>query len=238
MIRSDQGTNFVGATDDLGIEAVKVQSEPLSTYLHSKGVTWIFNPPHSSHMGGVWERMIGITRRILDSMLLDIKSKHLTHEVLSTLMAEVSAVINARPLVPVSNDQDCPDILSPAMLLTQKPSSPVHYEYNPVDPRIQWKYVQSLADTFWKRWRSEFLTTLQKRRKWQSETLNLKPGDVVLLRDKEVHRNFWPLAVVERVFESKDGKVRKVEVRVFQNDKQKTFSRPISELIFLLSEEQ
>ena len=135
VIRSDQGTNFVGATDDLGIEAVKVQSEPLSTYLYSKGVTWIFNPPHSSHMGGVWERMIGITRRILDSMLLDIKSKHLTHEVLSTLMAEVSAVINARPLVPVSNDQDCPDILSPAMLLTQKPSSPVHYEYNPVDPR-------------------------------------------------------------------------------------------------------
>ena len=77
-------------------------------------------------------------------------------------MAEVSAVINAHPLVPVSNDQDCPDILSPAMLLTQKLSSPVHYEYNPVDPRIQWKNVQSLADTFWKRWRSEFLTTLQK----------------------------------------------------------------------------
>ena len=80
VIRSDQGTNFVGATDDLGIKAVKVQNEPLSTYLHSKGVTWIFNPPHSSHMGGVcWECMIGITRRILDSMLSDITSKHLTH---------------------------------------------------------------------------------------------------------------------------------------------------------------
>ena len=39
IIRSDQGTNFVGATDDLGIKAVKVQNEPLSTYLHSNGVT-------------------------------------------------------------------------------------------------------------------------------------------------------------------------------------------------------
>ena len=47
-----------------------------------------------------------------------------------------------------------------------------------------------------------------------------------------VYRTIGPLV------ESKDGKVRKVEVRVFQNDKQKTFSRPISELIFLLSEEQ
>ena len=52
VIRSDQGTNFVGATDDLGIKAVKVQNEPLRTYLHRKGVIWIFNPPHSSHMGG------------------------------------------------------------------------------------------------------------------------------------------------------------------------------------------
>ena len=140
VIRSDQGTNFVGATDDLGVRAVKVKYKPLSTYLHSKVVKWIFNPPHSSHMGGVWERMIGITRMVLDSRLSDKTSKHLTNEVLSTLMAVVSAIINARPLVPVSNDQDCPDILSPALLLTQKPSGSVHYAFHPVDPRVQWKY--------------------------------------------------------------------------------------------------
>lgn len=171
-------------------------------------------------------------------MLSDIASKHLTHEVLTTLMAEVSAIINARPLVPVSNDQDCPDILSPAMLLTQKASNPVHYTYHPVDPRVQWKYVQSLADTFWKRWRSEFLVLLQKRRKWLFDTVNLKQGDVVLLKDKKVHRNDWPLGVIERVFESEDNKVRKVEVRVSQNGRPKTFLRPISELILLLSGDQ
>lgn len=49
-------------------------------------------------MGGSWERMIGITRRILDSVLLNVKT--LTHEVLVTLMAEISAIINARPIVP------------------------------------------------------------------------------------------------------------------------------------------
>ena len=175
--------------------------------------------------------MIGITRKILDSMLLDITSKHLTPEVLSTLMAEVSAIINARPLVPVSNDQDCPDILSAAMLLTQKPSSPVHFAYHPVDPRVQWKYVQSLADIFWKRWRAEFLSTLQQRRKWQSDTINLSQGDIFLHRNKEVHRNNWPLGVFERIIECEDNKVRKVEVRVFQNVKPKTFLRPISEQV-------
>ena len=148
VIRSDQGTKFVGATDDLGIEAVKVQSKPLRTYLHSKGFVWIFNLPHSSHMGGVWERIIGITRRILDSVLLNMASKHLTHEVLTTLMAEVSAIINARPLVPVSNEQDCPDILSPALLLTQKPSSPVRYTYQPVDSRVHGNMYSPLQTHF------------------------------------------------------------------------------------------
>ncbi|KAI4872908.1 hypothetical protein NFI96_015842 [Prochilodus magdalenae] len=59
--------------------------------------------PHSSHMGGVWERMIGVARRILDALLLlKKKALHLTHEVLVTLMSEVMAIMNARPLVPVS----------------------------------------------------------------------------------------------------------------------------------------
>ena len=41
--------------------------------------------------------MIGVTCRVLDSMLKDVK--YLTHEVLVTLMAEVTAIVNSRPLV-------------------------------------------------------------------------------------------------------------------------------------------
>jgi hypothetical protein len=67
---------------------------------------------------GVWERMIGITRRILDGILLQQNKKALTHEVLSTLMAEVSAVINSRPITTISSDPESPIILSPNILLT------------------------------------------------------------------------------------------------------------------------
>ena len=236
-IRSDQGTNFVGATDDLGIDVVRVGVDPVKTFLHDRGISWVFNPPHSSHMGGVWERIIGVTRRILDSMLLDSSSKQLTHEVLITLMAEVTAIINARPLVPVSSDQDCPEVLSPTMLLTQKRCSSVHFECQSVDPRIQWKYVQSLADTFWKRWRTEYLQTLQQRRKWKTDEPNLKTGDVILLKEKGVYRNSWPLGRVVKVFPSQDGKVRKVEVMVVQVDKSTFFMRPISELVLLVTED-
>ena len=236
-IRSDQGTNFVGATTDLGIDVVKVGVDPVQTFLHDKGILWTFNPPHSSHMGGVWERMIGVTRRILDSMLGDLNTTHLTHEVLTTFMAEVSAIINARPLVPISSDPDCPEILTPAMLLTQKCSTPVQYNYQPVSPKVQWKYVQALSDTFWKRWRTEYLQTLQNRRKWQADVPNLKHGDVVLLKDCSVHRNNWPMGVITRVFPSEDGRVRKAEVRVVSRESGcSLFVRPISQLILLVSE--
>lgn len=75
-------------------------------------------------MGGVWERMIGETWRILDCMLLQTKHTHLSHEVLCTLMAEVFATINARPSVPASSDPSSPMLLTPAVLLTPKPGVP------------------------------------------------------------------------------------------------------------------
>ena len=71
-------------------------------------------------MGRVWERMIaGIARRILDLMLLKESKKNLTHDVLNTLMAEVSAIMNSRTIVPVSTD--------PSQLSMQR----LAYESNP-----------------------------------------------------------------------------------------------------------
>jgi len=69
--------------------------------------------------------MIGITCRILDSVLLEYKSIKLTHEVLCTLMAEVSAIINARQLVPVSSDSEMPLLPTPNILLTRETGFPL-----------------------------------------------------------------------------------------------------------------
>lgn len=237
LFRSDRGTNFVGACKELRMNS---EDPELATYLQNQGSRWIFNPPHSSHMGGVWERMIGVARRILDALLLKAKTLHLTHEVLVTFMSEVMAIMNARPLVPVSSDPDAPTILSPAMLLTQKtePVLPPPGEYDLKDLyRKQWKQVQAMADGFWKRWRQEFLVSLQPRRKWHVEKPNLTEGDVVLLKDAQVKRNEWPVGVVVNAISSKDSKVRKVDVKVVRHGTQKMYTRPVSEVVLLVKNE-
>ncbi len=71
--------------------------------------------------------MIGVTRRIIDSMFQDLGQTQLSHDVLVTLMAEVSAIVNARPLVPVSSDPEVPDVLTPCMLLMQKATSSTNH---------------------------------------------------------------------------------------------------------------
>lgn len=174
-------------------------------------------------------------------MLMQSGSHPLSHEVLCTFMAEISAIINARPLVPISSDPDSPLILTPAMLLTQKvgvPPSPGNFSGDGMF-RQQWKQVQSLADNFWYRWRREYLPTLQNRRKWNSTQPDIQEGDLVLLKDNQSPRNKWPMALVSKVFPSADGRVRKVQLKVSKSGSGKdvTYLRPITEVILLLSKE-
>lgn len=240
QIRSDCGTNFVGASRELQMSSTDASPESVERYLSDQNCTWVFNPPHSSHMGGAWERMIGIARRILDCMLQEQRAQ-LTHEVLSTLMAEVAAVMNARPLIPVSSDPESTLILTPSMLLTLKtgstPPPPGNFEGG-ARYKEEWKRVQNLADIFWGKWRREYLHTLQLRQKWQDKKPSLKCGDVVLLKDSQSKRNEWPIAVITKTFPGQDGLVRKVEVTTARDGNKKTFSRPVTEVVLLLSEDR
>lgn len=96
------------------------------------------------------------------------------------------------------------------------------------------KAVQALANTFWARWRREYLSTLQSRRKWLSKQSNLKEGDVVLLKDKQARRNEWSMGRIMKTYPSKDGLLRKVEVKVTSHHPLRTYLRPISEMVLLL----
>ncbi len=239
QIRSDCGTNFIGASRELEMDQSNPGFKRVEEYLDTQSCTWVFNPPHASHMGSAWERMIGIARRILDCMLLEQKRSHLSHEVLTTLMAEVTAIMNARPLIPVSSDPESLLILTPAMLLTLKTGSAPPPPSGSLEEahliREEWKQVQGLADMFWNRWKHEYLKTLQLRHKWQGKRPNLQEGDIVLLKDNQAKRNQWPTGLITKTFPGEDGLVRKVQVEIVKDGTRKTFSRPVTEVVLLFS---
>ena len=173
-------------------------------------------------------------------MLSDLPAGSLTHEILTTFLAEASAIVNSRPLVSLSTDSEYPLPLSPSMILTQKPdSSEISLPFDDKNMyRSHWKRVQHLADIFLSKWRSQYLQTLQGRRKWNQERRNVSVGDVILLKDDTVACNSWPVGVVTRVFPSDDRKVRKVEVRVvYREGGLSVFVRPVSQLVMLVPED-
>jgi hypothetical protein len=139
---------------------------------------WLFNPPHAG--------------LILDAMLHELPTKQLTHEVLTTLMAVVSAIMNSRPLAPLSTE--APEILSPSMILTQKPSPlPPPGKFTPKDLHAaQWRQVQYLANVVWARWKREFLPLLQVRWKRTKDQPNLRIGDLVLLQETSGQSRWSP----------------------------------------------
>ena len=144
---------------------------------------------------------------------------------------------SSRPLVPVSTDPDDPQILSPATLLTQKTASEVvHFDLSYAKDmfKAQWCRVQALADTFWKRWSSQYLASLQVRRNCTRLQRNIQEEDAVLLKDRGLHRNNWPVGLITKATSSSDGQVCKVDVRVWRDGKRHVYSRPISEVTVLL----
>ena len=162
-------------------------------------------------------------------MFAELGKTQLTHELLVMLIAEVAAIVNARPISALPSDPDDPQPLSPAMLLTMKthPTGPPPGQFLPPDIYVRrcWRRVQFLAEQFWMRW------------KWTETWRDLCAGDVFLMRDESQHQNDWPLGRVVEAIRSEDDRVRKVKVEVVRDGERKTYLRSIKELVLLLPDD-
>ena len=156
-LRSDNGTNFVGAQREIR-EAIKSwNQDQIHNTLLQKGINWIFHPPAGSHHGGVWERLIRSVRKVLNSTL---NLQNLDEEGLHTVLCEVEAILNSRPITKASTDPNDLEALTPNHLwfLKTKPSLPPgQFQREDIYARRRWRQVQYMSDLFWKRWTKEYL---------------------------------------------------------------------------------
>ena len=222
QLRSDQGTNFVGAKRELNEALKEFNQDKIRRELLRNNCDWFefnMNVPSASHMGGVWERQIRTVRNVL-SAILERNGTQLNDEALTTFMCEAEAIVNSRPLTVDSiNDPTSPNPLTPNHLLTMKTKvilpPPGIFQSADMYCRRRWRRVQHLANEFWARWRKEYMLTLQERQKWKRIRRDSKVGDIVLIKDDDlVGRNQWQLAKVVEVYESADGHVRSAKLLV------------------------
>ncbi|XP_042239175.1 uncharacterized protein LOC121877477 [Homarus americanus] len=206
-IRSDNGTNIVGACKELRAAVRSWRNdERIHRHFQKKDTEWVFNPPAASHMGGVWERQIRTVRKVLRAI---VGTQVLDEYLLQTLFCEVEAIINNRPITPASSNVRDLEALTPAHILHGGPHSDLSRGGCLLKDSYQrrWRHVQLLADRFWKRWVRECLPLLRKRQKYIEPTRNLQEGDLVLVTGENLPRNKWPLGRVKAVVPGADGLV-------------------------------
>ena len=228
-LRSDNGTNFRGAEHELKTSIEQWNQAQINDVLLQKGIKWTFNPPAGSHHGGSWERLIRSVRKVLNSTL-NVQS--LDEEGLHTVLCEVEAIINGRPITKASMDPHDLEALTPNHLLLLKalPSLPPGvFQEADMYARRRWKQVQYMSDLFWKRWVKEYLPQLQERQRWSGVKRNLVPGDLVLIVDSTAPRNSWVIGRVLQTFPDRRGFVRQVRIKT----KSSCLNRPITKVCLL-----
>ena len=162
---SDNGTNFVGAERELrqlvdDFNRDRIVKETNKQYR----IEWKFNPPAAPHFGGVFEAMIKAAKRALRSIL---GNADVTDEELHTAICGAESLLNSRPITYVSADVNDLTPLTPNPFLCQLRGrfAPEALNDTAINPRKRWHRIQQLLSQFWKRWRREFLPTLNSRKR-------------------------------------------------------------------------
>jgi hypothetical protein len=228
VMLSDNGTNFVGGEKELR-KSLDDWNRQVSDYLLQHNIQWNFNPPHASNFGGIWERQIRAVRRALDGLT---QERHrLSDEGLHTLMCEVEAILNSRPVTPVSDDSTDLEALTPNHLLLGRRYAqlpPGQFGNEDIYKRM-WRQVQHLANVFWSRWMKEYIPMLQKRQKWHTRKYNIKQDDFVMLVDENSPRNQWITGRIIEVHTGKDGLVRSAIIKTRSG----SYTRPVNKIVLL-----
>jgi hypothetical protein len=105
---------------------------------------------------------------------------------MATLLTQIEATLNSRPLCPLSDDPTDFEALTPSHFLTQEPSTSLpepKLENVPLSKLQRWRLTTDIHRHFWVRWKNEYLSTLQSRSKWFTTQDNLEKGALVLIRE-------------------------------------------------------
>lgn len=156
-----------------------------------------------------------------------VGTANLTYEELSTVLIQIEAILNSRPLHPMSSDPNDLATLTPAHFLLGRPLTAPACEdvVAPITTLNRYKRVEHMRRHFWERWSKEYLSELQKRTKWQQKGDDLRPNMMVAIKEDNLPPLQWRLGRIISVFTGKDGVSRVASIKTADTTIKRAFSK-------------
>ncbi|XP_017788507.1 PREDICTED: uncharacterized protein LOC108571048 [Habropoda laboriosa] len=233
-IYSDNGRNFIGARSGLRELGLLLDSRThhnrIIDTLAQERIAWHLIPPSAPHFGGLWERGVRSVKTHLKKV---VGEQRLTYEELYTILTQVEACLNSRPLHPISTDPNDLNPLTPGHFLIGDAlmALPQPDLTNVTETRLnRYQLVQKTIQHFWKRWQREYLHGLQQRHKWRTDSPDLiRIGAMILLGEDNLPPLQWRLGRIIDLHPGPDGVARVVSVRTAHG----TLKRPVKKICVL-----
>ncbi|XP_018373148.1 PREDICTED: uncharacterized protein LOC108767669 [Trachymyrmex cornetzi] len=166
---SDNGTTFVGAHRQFKeLYEFYNQSQTqdrIAQFLSNQEISWNFIPPNAPHFGELWEAAVKSAKLHMTRI---VGKAHLTFKELQTVLCEIEAIFNSRPITALSSDPNDMSHLTPGHFLvgTALNSFPSRDLSDvPENRLLRWQRLEQIRQHFWRRWSTEYLQSLQERNK-------------------------------------------------------------------------
>ncbi|XP_065356116.1 uncharacterized protein LOC135950508 [Calliphora vicina] len=214
----DNATNFVGANARLNEFKQrffdKDNTKAIMEYSEITGFQFKFIPPRSPHFGGLWESAVKSTKTIL---VKNMSNAGVTYEELQTILVEVEAILNSRPIAPRSDDPNDGEALTPGHMLIGSSLLALPDEnlenHKTISYLKHWQMVTYLKQQFWTQWVRDYVLTLQQKAKWFKSSQNIQIGRLVIVHEDNIPPQQWLLARIVKVIPGRDEKIRVVDVQ-------------------------
>ena len=224
VIYSDNAKTFKKAEKDLKFLWTLMKGKEIQELFADKRIVWKYIVERAAWWGGMWERLVRSVKTCLRKIM---GRSYLKFEELQTLICEVEAVINSRPLSYLHTESSEPSPLTPAHFLTGqrittlppyplglRNSSSEKTTATQLNKRLQ--YRQRLSTNFWNRWKKDYLMELRSAHHVSNPSNQsiFKVGDVVLIHEDKQPKHMWKMGRIADTFMGRDGKIRACAVRV------------------------
>ncbi|XP_053956260.1 uncharacterized protein LOC128861907 [Anastrepha ludens] len=173
-----------------------------------------------------------LNRNLTTQVMGDLPEVPLSYEEFNTLLTEIEACVNSRPLCDNSEAAGDLEVLTPGHFIVGEPLKSIPEPEGQGfrgNLRQRWQAISAMRQHFWRRWRDEYLVSLQRRTKWFRSSRNIEEGDVVAVFNEPNPPTKWTIARVIKCHHGTDGRVRVVTLKTPHGE----LVRPIVKLCLL-----